>query len=166
MDATARLGLPLLTAGQVQKEIFHNEALALLDLLVGGSLADGPVASPPASPPPGSLYLVAASGTSGDFVGHEGQLAGWTQGGWRFVAPVEGMRLTVRSSGLDFHRWNGEWRSGSIRAEELVIGGNRVVGPAAAAIAEPSGGTIVDVEGRACVAQILAALRGHGLVVT
>lgn len=162
MDATARLGLPLLTAGQVQREIYHNEALALLDLLVGGNVEEGPVAAPPASPAAGGLYLVAASGTSGSFVGHEGQVAGWTQGGWRFVAPVEGMRLTARSSGVDLHYWNGDWRSGSIRAEELVIGGSRVVGPAATAIAEPAG----DAEGRACLAQILAALRGHGLIET
>lgn len=31
METTARLGLPLLAPGQAQKELFHNEALALVD---------------------------------------------------------------------------------------------------------------------------------------
>lgn len=166
MDMTTRFGLPLLSAGQIQKEIFHNEALALLDLLVGGVIEAGPVAAPPASPVLGTLYLVAASGASGAFAGQEAKLAGWTAGGWRFVVPVEGMRLTVRSSGVDFHFWNGAWSSGSVRAAELVIGGAKVVGTAAAAIAGPAGGGTVDAEARACLAQVLAALRGHGLILT
>ena len=141
-------------------------ALALLDLLVGGAIEAGPIAAPPPSPAAGALYLVAASGATGAFAGNEARLAGWTAGGWRFIAPVEGMRLTVRSTGVDLHYWNGQWTSGSVRAEELVIGGIRVVGSAAAAIANPSAGTVIDVEGRACLAQILSALRSHGLVQT
>ena len=31
MEITERLGLPLLNPGQSQKEIFHNEALLVLD---------------------------------------------------------------------------------------------------------------------------------------
>lgn len=150
----------------MQKEWFHNEALALLDLLVGGSLEGGPIAAPPGSPVLGALYLVAASGATGAFAGNEGKLAGWTEGGWRFVTPVEGLRLTVRSSGVDFHYSDGQWDSGSLRATELVIGGAKVVGSAAAAIAGPAGGATVDAEGRACLAQILTALRGHGLIAT
>jgi len=127
-------------------------------------LEGGPIAAPPASPVIGGVYLVAASGATGAFAGMGAQLAGWTAGGWRFVAPVEGIRLTVRPSGVDFHYWNGAWRSGSLRAEELVIGGVRVVAAAAAAIADPAGGTVVDANVRLCVGQILAALRGHGLI--
>lgn len=166
MDMTARLNLPLLTAGQIQKEWFHNEALALLDLLVAGAIDAAPIAAPPPSPLLGELYLVAASGATGAFAGNEGRIAGWTGGGWRFVAPVEGMRLTVRSTGVDLHYWSGEWSSGKVRAEELVIGGSKVVGSAAGAIANPAGGATVDVEGRACLMQVLAALRGHGLIAT
>ncbi len=166
MDTTARFDLPLLTAGQVEKELYHNEALALIDLLLGGLIEAGPIAAPPANPVSGGLYLVADSGASGQFAGMDGRLAGWTDGGWRFVAPVEGLRLTVRSSGVDLNYWNGQWYSGSVRAEELVIGGARVVGSAAAAIPGPAGGSTVDAEARASVVQILAALRGHGLIET
>jgi len=164
MDMTARLKLPLLTAGQVEKETYHNEALALIDLLVAGALEAGPIGAPPASPVAGALYLVAASGATGAFAGMEARLAGWTPGGWRFIVPVEGIRLTLKSSGIDFHYWNGAWRSGSLRANELIIGGVRVVGSAGAAIADPAGGSGVDANARACVVQILGALRNHGLI--
>jgi hypothetical protein len=39
-----------------------------------------------------------------------------------------------------------------------------VVGPQAAAIADPDGGAVVDGEARTAIAAILAALRSHGLI--
>jgi hypothetical protein len=164
MEMTPRLGLPLLVAGQVQKEVFLNEALALADLLVAGSVEPAPIASPPASPTTGTLYRVAAAGASGAFAGQEGKLAGWTEGGWRFVAPVEGMRLTERGSGLELAYRDGLWTSGSLRASEVLIGGQRVLGARQAAVADPAGGTVVDTQGRLAITQILAALRAHGLI--
>lgn len=101
MEMTPRLALPLLVAGQVQKELFHNEALALIDLLIGASVEGTPVAAPPASPVLGTFYRVATTGATGAFAGHEGALAGWSVAGWRFVAPVEGMRLTDRVTGVE-----------------------------------------------------------------
>jgi hypothetical protein len=161
MEMTPRLGLPLLVAGQVQKEVFLNEALALADLLIAGSVEPAPIASPPASPTTGTLYRVAAAGASGAFAGQEGKLAGWTEGGWRFVAPVEGMRLTERGSVA--YR-DGLWTSGSLRASEVLIGAQRVLGARQAAVANPAGGTVVDTQGRLAITQILAALRAHGLI--
>ena len=164
MEMTPRLGLPLLVAGQVQKEVFLNEALALADLLITGSVEPAMIASPPASPTTGTLYRVAAAGASGAFAGQEGKLAGWTEGGWRFVAPVEGMRLTERGSGLELAYRDGLWTSGSLRASEVLIGGQRVLGARQAAVADPAGGTVVDTQGRLAITQILAALRAHGLI--
>lgn len=164
MNVTPRLGLPLLIAGQVQKEVYHNEALALIDLLLAGSVEDGPIAAPPASPVIGRFYRVAATGASGAFAGHDGALAGWSEGGWRFVAPVEGMRLTEQASGVELAFRNGAWTSGSMRASEVLIDGVNVVGARLPAIADPSGGSIVDAAARAAVGQILAGLRAHGLI--
>ena len=164
METTPRLALPLLVAGQVQKEIYHNEALAAIDLLLAASVEPVPTAAPPANPVIGTLYRVAPSAASGAFAGHEGKLAGWTDGGWRFVAPVEGMRLTERGSGAELAFRNGAWTSGSLRASEVVIGGQKVVGDRGAAIADPAGGAVIDAEGRVAVSQILAALRAHGLI--
>jgi len=164
MEMTPRLGLPLLVAGQVQKELFHNEALALIDLLIAGSVEEGPIAAPPPSPAIGRFYRIAPAGASGAFTGHEGKLAGWSAGGWRFVAPVEGMRLTEATSGLELAYRGSAWTSGSVRANEVVIGGLKVVGARGAAIADATGGTTVDTQTRLAVAQILAGLRAHGLI--
>ncbi len=89
-ETTDRLALPLLAAGQAQKEIFHNEALTFVDLLLQGAVEDHDVDDPPASPAAGQCWTVGAS-PSGDWTGRAGQVAGWTTGGWRFVLPRAGM---------------------------------------------------------------------------
>ena len=50
MNSTDRLSLPLLIAGQAQKELFHNEALQTLDTLVAAAVEDAPANDPPQSP--------------------------------------------------------------------------------------------------------------------
>ncbi len=164
MDVTPRLGLPMLVAGQVQKELFHNEALVVIDLLLAGSVEGALLTSPPAGPSIGTFYRIAASGATGAFAGREGKLAGWSEGGWRFVAPVEGMRLTDKASGVELAFRGGAWTSGSLRASEVVIGGLKVIGAQMPAIADPAGGTTVDAAVRTAVAQILSGLRAHGLI--
>jgi hypothetical protein len=136
----------------------------LIDLLVAGSVEPAATTAPPPSPAIGTLYRIAANGASGAFAGEEGKLAGWTEGGWRFVAPVEGMRLTERGSGLELAFRNGAWASGSLRASEVVIGGQTVVGARQLSVADPAGGTVIDAQGRLAVTQILAVLRAHGLI--
>src|SRR5688500_11114552 len=98
MDQTARFAIPLLAPGQQQKELFHNEAVQRISLLLCPVVEGSPVANPPANPVIGSCYLV-ASGATGAWTGQDGALAGFTDGGWRFVAPVEGMRVLNRSNG-------------------------------------------------------------------
>ena len=109
MEMTPRLGLPLLVAGQVQKELFHNEALALVDLLLAGSVEAGAADRAAAEPGAGRLLSRRRAGASGAFAGHESTLAGWSAGGWRFVVPVEGMRLTERASGVELAFRGGAW---------------------------------------------------------
>ncbi|WP_312846581.1 hypothetical protein [Sphingopyxis sp. PET50] len=46
LPSTARLALPLLAMAQAQKEVTHNEALTLLDLLVQPVVEAGPQATP------------------------------------------------------------------------------------------------------------------------
>ena len=148
MSASARLSLPFLSPGQAQKAFFHNEALQTLDLLVAPAVEEGPRDAPPASPNIGACYLVGAS-PSGDWVGKSMCIAGYTSGGWRLIQPTEGMTAYVKSTGQTATYREGAWE----------IAGGQV-----AAIPGPSGGSNVDVEARAAIDQVLAALRHHGLI--
>lgn len=148
MDMTARLSLPLIAAGQAQKEITHNEALALLDLLVQGSVVALGMNVPPVAPDEGECWIVGDTPT-GDWSGRAGAVAGWTAGGWRFAAPREGMALWVAEDGGLAWRIDSEW----------------VLAVPLSAIAEPAGGSVIDVEARAAIAAVLDVLVQHRLVV-
>jgi Protein of unknown function (DUF2793) len=163
MSGSARLNLPFLSAGQAQKEFFHNEALQMLDLLVAAAVEEGPRSNPPASPVVGACYIVGAS-PSGGWVGKDGCIAGFTSGGWRFIPATEGMIAFVKSAEVWAGYRSGAWELGIVRGASLVLDGNQVVGSQLAAIAGPSGGTVVDTESRTAINQILAALRQHGLI--
>lgn len=162
-QSTARHGLPLIAPGQAQKEWSHNEALAALDLLAHPHAEAVGTNTPPGGPAEGQCWIVGPAPT-GDWAGRAGALAGWTAGGWRFVAAREGM--TVRTAGTaGFVRFaGGAWVAGILDGAALRIGGEQTVGPRRAAIADPAGGGTVDAEARGAVTAILAALRGHGLI--
>ncbi|MGI8931724.1 MAG: DUF2793 domain-containing protein [Sphingomicrobium sp.] len=163
MSATPRLVLPMIAAGQAQKELFHNEALQMLDVLVAAAVEGPPLASPPTTPVIGSCYLVAASPT-GEWTGHAQQLAAYTSGGWRFIVARDGMGALVRSSGTTAVYRNGSWEIGTLSGSQVTIDGDKVVGARGSAIAAPTGGTVVDGEARATIGQLLIALRDHGLI--
>lgn len=165
MSSTPRLALPYLSPGQAQKELFHNEALQLLDILVAAAVEEPPRASPPASPAVGSSYIVALA-AGGAWAGKDRYLAAYSSGGWRFIAPRDGMLAYVRSTSLWAVYRSGDWELGSVRGSSLIIGGQQVVASRGAAIAAPAGGAIVDAEARSALGQILSALRQHGLIET
>lgn len=137
MGVTPRLNLPFLTAGQAQKELTHNEALQTLDAIVAAAVEEPPRTAPPSSPPIGASYIVAASPT-GAWAGKAHHVAAYTSGGWRFVAPVEGMSAYVRSSGIWATYRSGAWEQGVVRGTSVLVAGQQVVGSRAAAIASPS----------------------------
>jgi hypothetical protein len=138
---TPRYGLPLLFAGQSQKEFYVNEAHALADALLHAA-CEGEAAAPPATPTEGETWLVAA-GATGDWAGEDGKLAARQAGNWLFVAPTEGMRLFDRSTG-QILLYRGGWQ--------------RPSAPAA-----PSGGSIVDAEARSAIADLMTALAEAGI---
>lgn len=163
MTGTSRWALPLLDAGQAQKEMTHNEALALLDLLVSAGVQAVGLDAPPPAPLAGQAWVVGAAPT-GDWAGHPHALAGWTAGGWRFVPPREGLAVWSVSDAVSATYAGGQWRIGHIAATAVTISGVAVVGARQPAIATPSGGATADAEARAAVAEMLAALRAHGLI--
>lgn len=163
-ETSARLALPLLKTGQAQKELSHNEALALLDIAVQAGVEAVEVNLPPVDPSPGASWIVGPAPT-GVWAGRAGALAGWTPGGWRFVSPSEGMRVWDAGSGAFAVFTAGAWTIGQLRGR-VFVDGVQVVGPRAAAIADPTGGETIDTEARAALAGLLAALRDHGLLET
>jgi hypothetical protein len=91
-------------------------------------------------------------------------VAAFTTGGWRLIAPAEGMSIYVKSAGSWGTYRSGAWEIGSLRGSSLFLNGQQFIGNRAAAIASPTGGTTIDSQVRATVDQILAALRQHGLI--
>ena len=160
---TARLVLPLIEAGQAQKEMTHNEALALLDLAVQAVVEEVGRDTPPAAPAEGQCWIVGIAPT-GAWSGQAGAIAGWTAGGWRFVAAQPGMRAWNRVGERLAVRVGAAWEDGTVRATRLLVDGQQVVAARQPGIVAPVAGGTVDVEARAAVGAILAVLRTHGLI--
>ena len=163
MSETSRWRRPRREAGPSQKESTPTVAGGALDRLGqarGGAVGPG---TPPAAPIPGQCWIV-GTGATGAWAGHAGALAGWTEAGWRFAAPQEGMAVWSAADGCPATYAGGQWCVGRIAGAELFLGGVKVVGARGAAIPAPAGGTTVDAEARGVLGQVLAALRTHGLI--
>ncbi len=163
MDVTVRWALPLLYAGQAQKELFHNEALTVIDALLHGRAESADISVPPASPLIGQCWIVAAGATDA-WADQTGRVACWSEGGWRFFAPQNGLSLFVADREHRMIHDGSVWRDGSLRADGLHIAGHQVVGGQMAAISAPAGGATVDDNARSAINAILGALRAHGLI--
>lgn len=138
---SARHALPLLVAGQAQKEVFVNEAFARIDALLHPAV-EGEASEPPPSPEPGECWLVVAP-ANGIWTGREAALASWDGTQWTYCEPPEGMLLFDRSSGARLVFRNG-WQ--------------RLARPTG-----PDGGAVVDSEARAAIATLVDMLATVGL---
>ena len=96
-DATPRLALPYLAAGQAQKHVTVNEALAALDGLVQTAVESRTVAAEPASPADGVLYILPAGRTGAEWaLLPPGALARFEADGWTVLAAGEGALAYVK----------------------------------------------------------------------
>jgi hypothetical protein len=109
MSETALIGLPLLESAQAQKHVTHNEALLLIDGALQLAVASRTLAAPPGSPTEGARYLVPA-GASGDWAGHEGDVALYAAQAWRFLTPAVGWRMWVAAESLFLLHDGTGWR--------------------------------------------------------
>ena len=99
MSETTQLGLPLLQPAQAQKHVTVNEALVRLDGLTQLVLASATVTAPPVSAEDGTAYAVPAAAT-GNWAGHDNEIAIWSNGGWVFASPKVGWRGFITDVGL------------------------------------------------------------------
>lgn len=137
-DASPRWGLPFLFSGQSQKEIFHNEAIFLLDSLISPYVlgeADDPA---PLSPSHGNCWIIGAAPT-GDFAEKPGWLAIWSENGWRFMEPCRGLRVFDAAANCCRVYEGVAWTDAEI-------------------ITPPSGGAVVDEEARGAISELINCL--------
>jgi hypothetical protein len=134
----------MLIPGQAQKEFFVNQSLAILDSLHPQAVIASQ-SSPPQDAVEGDCYRIAAPAVQA-WAGCEDHLAVRISGDWHFVAPREGMRVFDRAAD-QFVVFRDSWQ-------------------ASVAAIPPSGGSIVDVEARAAVSQLIEALRVAGIFPT
>lgn len=140
VSATPTLGLPMLIAGQAQKEFFVNQALSILDGLVTRTvIASQP--APPSDAAEGECYRVTAPAAQ-RWEGCEDHLAIRIGGDWHFIPPQDGMQVFDSNAAHILF-----FRSGWL---------------AASPVAAPTGGSVVDLEARAAISQLIAALRDTG----
>jgi hypothetical protein len=151
------------SAGQAQKEIYHNEALTILDALVQPVVETAGDDAPPVSQAEGKSWIIGSAPT-GDWAGHGGAIATWSASGWRFAPPAEGMAAWVADAGVFALYTDGAWSVGLVPALGVHIEGVQVIGAQRPAIPDPAGGGTVDSEARTTLAAILAAMRDHGLI--
>lgn len=162
-ETSARFALPLLLPGQAQKEVYHNEALTLIDAALHACVEEGTLSAPPAAPEEGQSWIVGAAAI-GAWAGQTDRLAAWTAGGWRYITPVPGMLVWNLDAGYWLH-WNGAgWSDGTLPVAAVEIDGQQVLGPRLADVPSPSGGTIIDAEARTAIDTLIATLKSHGLI--
>ena len=162
-ELSARLGLPFIISGQGQKDLTHNEALALIDGGLSPCAEAIGMNSAPSTPIVGQTWIVGASPT-GLWSGQAGALALWTEGGWRFLGPVDGMRVWLKDQSLWATHFTGGWTVGEEPVSRLLVDGVPVVGSRGASVQAPSGGVTIDSEARSTLESIIARLEAHGLI--
>jgi len=99
-DATPRLGLPYVAAGQAQKHVTVNEAFARLDGLVQTAVVSRGVAAQPAEPDDGALYILPEDAAGDAWDGEAaGGLMRFEAGGWERLTPRLGHLVWVADEG-------------------------------------------------------------------
>ncbi len=94
-NATARMKLPYLVASQAQKEITHNEALEIIDVLLHAfALAIENI--PPDVPAKNDCYIIGTE-PRGEWENYSNGLAYYTSG-WNFIDATEVLTVWVRSN--------------------------------------------------------------------
>lgn len=95
---TGRLLLPYILQSQSQKEVTHNDALNILDVLIQAVVQEVGLNTPPGSPTVGQCWVVGSSPT-GAWAGKASQIAQAADGGgWFFVAPFKRLKLWNETS--------------------------------------------------------------------
>ncbi|WP_420478164.1 DUF2793 domain-containing protein, partial [Brevundimonas sp. FT23028] len=95
-EQSARLGMPYLAAGQMQKHVTLNEALTRLDALVQTAVVSRTSVCPDGAPEDGRLHIVPEDAAEGGWAGlAAGDLVRAEGGAWSRVPAPEGLLVWV-----------------------------------------------------------------------
>ncbi len=106
---TPSLALSYLLPDQAQKHVTVNEALGALDDLVQARILSATLLAPPASPAEGDAYIPAATAT-GQWAGHENDVAVFRDGAWNFHAPNPGWQVWSLADNSILLFTNNQWQ--------------------------------------------------------
>lgn len=118
MSNSPRLGIPYLVESQAQKEVTHNEAINMLELLVH-PISESLLSAPPASPMEGALYLIGLNAT-GAWQGKDNYITEYIGGAWKYCLPVDGMRLWDKSTDRALFYRAGSWQVETVSADVMI----------------------------------------------
>ncbi len=99
--------------------------------------------TPPATVEEGACYRI-LPGATGEWAGHDDEIAARISGGWHFFSPFEGLRIQDVAARKQLY-YASAWQ-------------------AADAPEDPSGGTTVDVEARQALSQLIETLKLAGIM--
>jgi len=123
MSSSTNLGFTYLESSQAQKHVTVNEALRVVDAVIQLSVLDRDLTTPPSltSPDDDGKVYIPASGASGDWSGHAGEIAFFVDDAWQFVAPREGWRAWVQDENIEVY-WSGSaWAQYPAQLESFLI---------------------------------------------
>ena len=109
-DHSARLALPYLAAGQMQKHVTLNEALTRLDALVQTVVVSRTATAQPGAPADGGLWILPVGATGADWsMRPTGALVRAEGGGWTVVTAGDGLIALVEDADEVVVRHGGDW---------------------------------------------------------
>ena len=109
-DHSARLALPYLAAGQMQKHVTLNEALTRLDSIVQTVVVSRTTTAQPGAPADGALWILPSGATGADWSTRpEGALMRAEGGGWTIVPAGDGLIALVADADEMVVRQGGSW---------------------------------------------------------
>jgi hypothetical protein len=94
------LQIPEIVESQASKYLTHNSGVRRLRVLAQLAVAGRDLTAPPSSPTAGDMYIVGPSAT-GDWSGHDNEIACWTGSAWDYMTPDVGwIAVAVDESAL------------------------------------------------------------------
>ncbi len=118
-STTALQLLPLIEPAQAQKHVTHNEALAVLDVLVQTTATNRTLTAPPTAPLTGACYIV-AQGATGDWQDEDGMVAVYSGLYWDFYQPKTGWRVWVEDEATEAVFDGAGWTTSATRTERVA----------------------------------------------